>query len=211
MLKVGNAGEWDELRAFIATILPTKNGYEMWYSGLKTNLAEGQWIGYAESEDGINWSKLPENPIINTCPVWGKFGYLTGSVLKFDGYYHMWYTSFDMYGDRGRFGYAISDTSSPVHVQIDNYNIPENFSLSQNYPNPFNQKTTISYQLPVNSFVELSIYSVLGQKIQTLVSERKQSGIHKFEWDASGLTSGVYFYQLMAGTNIETKKLILLR
>jgi len=210
VLKVGETGEWDEMRAAIAFILPKDNGYEMWYSGMKTNLAEGQWIGYATSEDGINWTKDANNPIISSCPQWGKFGYLTGAVLKFNGYYHMWYSSFDMYGDRGRFGYAVSEIPDKV-ADLNNNIFPENFSLSQNYPNPFNPKTTISYQLPIDSFIELSIYSVLGQKIETLVSEPQQAGIHNFEWDASGLTSGVYFYQLKAGKNVETKKLILLR
>jgi len=212
VLKVGEAGEWDEMRTFIANILPKDNGYEMWYTGAGT-MSGGQWIGYATSENGINWMKHPDNPIITTLPTWGKFGYQTGTVLKYDEYYRMWYTSFDMYGDRGRFGYAVSPDTifGAVHLPLDRVKIPVEFSLFQNYPNPFNPKTTISYQLPVNSFVELSIYSVLGQKIETLVSEQKQAGIHKVEWDAGGLTSGVYCYQLVVGNNVETKKLILLR
>jgi uncharacterized Ntn-hydrolase superfamily protein len=93
-----------------------------------------------------------------------------------------------------------------------------NYSLYQNYPNPFNPKTTISYQLPIDSQVELTIYSITGQKIKTLVSEQQQAGYYKFGWDAGVLPSGVYFYQLMAGATdqvgvncLKTRKIILIK
>jgi len=96
-----------------------------------------------------------------------------------------------------------------------NNNIPYKFNLHQNYPNPFNPKTTISYQLPKDCFVELSIYSMLGQRIETLVSKRQNAGNYHFEWDAtsrqSEIASGVYFYQLTAGDFKQCKKLIVLK
>ncbi|MBC8185078.1 T9SS type A sorting domain-containing protein, partial [candidate division KSB1 bacterium] len=68
---------------------------------------------------------------------------------------------------------------APVSVrQRDNSTIPETTALMNNYPNPFNANTTISYQLSEDSFVELAIYTILGQKIETLVSERQNAGIH---------------------------------
>jgi hypothetical protein len=85
------------------------------------------------------------------------------------------------------------------------------FSLSQNYPNPFNPATVISYQLPVNSFVTLKIYDVLGNEITTLVNEEKPAGMFKLTWNATDIPSGVYFYQLKAGSYIDTRKMILLR
>jgi hypothetical protein len=88
---------------------------------------------------------------------------------------------------------------------------PDRFSLSQNYPNPFNSSTVISYQLPVNCQVELSIYNLLGQKVVTLASEKQSAGIYKLNWDASGLASGVYLYRLEAGKFVQTRKFILLR
>jgi len=97
-------------------------------------------------------------------------------------------------------------------------NVPTEFALHQNYPNPFNSSTTISYQLPVTSNVELTVYSITGQNITTLVSEQQQAGNHRFEWDAGDLASGVYFYRLVAKDSnsngksfVETKKLILLK
>ena len=71
-----------------------------------------------------------------------------------------------------------------------------NFQLYQNYPNPFNPKTVISYQLPVSSHVDLSIYNILGQKIATLVNEKQSVGNYKVEFNASDLVSGVYIYKL---------------
>jgi C1A family cysteine protease len=88
---------------------------------------------------------------------------------------------------------------------------PKSFYLNQNYPNPFNSSTVISYQLPVDSQLELSIYNLLGQKLVTLVSEKQSAGIHKFNWDAKGLASGVYLYRLEAGNFVQTRKLILVR
>ena len=88
---------------------------------------------------------------------------------------------------------------------------PEAFYLDQNYPNPFNPKTTINYELPTTNYVELSIYSLLGQKVATLVSQEQKAGYHQVEWNASGFASGVYFYRLKCNAGfIQTKKLILL-
>jgi hypothetical protein len=88
---------------------------------------------------------------------------------------------------------------------------PLTFTLFQNYPNPFNPKTAISYQLPVSSHVDLSIYNLLGQKVATLVSERQSAGAYKVEWDAGKLSSGVYLCRLHAGSHIQTKKMILIK
>ena len=88
---------------------------------------------------------------------------------------------------------------------------PFTFLLFQNYPNPFNPTTVISYQLPTNDFMRLEIYDVLGRKIKTLVSERQSAGAHSVTFNAGGLSSGVYFYRLTAGSFVETKKLMLIK
>jgi len=85
------------------------------------------------------------------------------------------------------------------------------FSLYQNYPNPFNPTTTISWQSPVSSWQTLKVYDVLGSEIATLVNEEKPAGSYEINFDAKGLTSGIYFYTLIAGSFRETKKMILLR
>ncbi len=86
------------------------------------------------------------------------------------------------------------------------------FELAQNYPNPFNPKTTISYQLPITSSVDLSIYNTLGQKVATLVSKKQLAGSHKVEWDATGFASGVYFCRLQTEAGfLQTRKLVLFK
>jgi hypothetical protein len=93
----------------------------------------------------------------------------------------------------------------------DEQKLPTEFNLAQNYPNPFNPTTIINYQLPSNSHVVLKVYNMLGQEAATLVNEKREAGKHTVEFDASRLTSGVYFYRIQAGSFTQTKKLLLLR
>ncbi|MBK9097147.1 MAG: T9SS type A sorting domain-containing protein [bacterium] len=95
------------------------------------------------------------------------------------------------------------------------------FHLEQNYPNPFNPSTKIKYTIPASSlnpfskgkgtFVTLKVYDILGNEVATLVNEEQQTGGYEIEFAAEGLTSGIYFYKLQAGSFSETKKMILLR
>lgn len=93
-------------------------------------------------------------------------------------------------------------------------NIPTKFELVQNYPNPFNPTTVISYNIPQlgkNVDVVLKVYDVLGREVQTLVNEVQKAGKYRVQFDASSLSSGIYFYNLNAGSYISTKKMILLK
>jgi hypothetical protein len=98
-----------------------------------------------------------------------------------------------------------------VHIETPSAINLTNFALFQNYPNPFNPTTVISYQLPVISDVELTIFNTIGQKVATLVSEKQPAGLHKYEWDAGNMASGIYYFKLWAGDFTQTKKLVLLR
>ncbi len=86
-------------------------------------------------------------------------------------------------------------------------NLPTGFELYQNYPNPFNPSTTIKYKIASAGLVKLKIYDVLGKEVSILVDEEKQPGIYKVEFNASKLSSGIYFYQLIAGDFVSVKKL----
>ncbi|MCI0555705.1 MAG: FG-GAP-like repeat-containing protein, partial [Anaerolineae bacterium] len=88
---------------------------------------------------------------------------------------------------------------------------PSSYSLSQNYPNPFNASTTIRYEIPNRTNVQLEVIDALGRQIAVLVNEEKEAGYHEVDWQANDIASGVYFYRLKAGSFVETKKLILLR
>ena len=83
--------------------------------------------------------------------------------------------------------------------------------LEQNYPNPFNPVTKIKYTIPEGTFVRLTVFDILGNEIALLVNEKKPAGSNDIEFDGIGLPSGIYFYQLRAGSFVETKKMILLR
>ncbi|AFH50014.1 5'-Nucleotidase domain protein [Ignavibacterium album JCM 16511] len=101
---------------------------------------------------------------------------------------------------------------STTEIETDKYSTStETFSLEQNYPNPFNPSTKISWQSPVNSHQTLKVYDVLGKEVATLVDEYRDSGKYEVEFDASKLSSGIYFYKLNAGSFCETKKMILIK
>ncbi len=102
----------------------------------------------------------------------------------------------------GKFKY-----SNVIEVNIQ----PTLFELSQNYPNPFNPCTRISWQSPISSHQTLKVYDVLGNGVVTLVDEVKPAGIYEVEFNASNLSSGVYYYKLQAGEFVETKKMVLIR
>jgi hypothetical protein len=88
---------------------------------------------------------------------------------------------------------------------------PNNFELAQNYPNPFNPTTSISYSIPNDGNVTLSIYDVIGNEVAVLVNGNKSAGTYSQNFDASNLTSGIYFYTIRADNFVETKKMLLIK
>jgi hypothetical protein len=98
-----------------------------------------------------------------------------------------------------------------VQAPESNNEAPKEFALYQNYPNPFNPSTKISWQSPVGSWQTLKIYDVLGKEVATLVNEFKPAGNYEVEFDATGLSSGVYFYTLRANDFEYSKSMILMK
>jgi Secretion system C-terminal sorting domain len=90
-------------------------------------------------------------------------------------------------------------------------NVPTEFSLSQNYPNPFNPSTTISFALPEDSYINLELYNSLGQLLKVIAKGEFSRGIHKINFSAGSLPSGVYFYKLITGGFTETRSMILIK
>jgi len=89
--------------------------------------------------------------------------------------------------------------------------LPSSYSLSQNYPNPFNPTTVISYSIPEKADVTLKVFNLLGQEVATLVNSAQSVGSHEINFNASNLTSGVYFYTIKAGDFTSTRKMMLIK
>jgi len=89
--------------------------------------------------------------------------------------------------------------------------LPGEYYLANNYPNPFNPTTTIEYSTPVTGQVKLTIYNILGEQVGHLVNEIQPAGDHSVTFDASGIASGMYFYQLEGSNFLKSKKMILLK
>ncbi|MFA6439906.1 MAG: T9SS type A sorting domain-containing protein [Bacteriovoracaceae bacterium] len=107
----------------------------------------------------------------------------------------------------GVFGFTA--TLTPALVNGGQPQLALAFQLFQNYPNPFNPTTTIHYHLPVKTFVTITVYDLLGREVATLVNEELRGGFYSVPFNASALSSGVYFYRMQAGYYTQTKKFIL--
>jgi photosystem II stability/assembly factor-like uncharacterized protein len=118
----------------------------------------------------------------------------------------------DDYLYAGPWGYSLFKTTTSTVTDIADIKFtPTGFSLEQNFPNPFNPNTIIKWQSPIGGLQTLKVYDVLGNEIAILVNEYRPAGNYEVNFDASGLTSGIYFYQLKAVSFVETKKMILVR
>jgi len=113
----------------------------------------------------------------------------------------------ELYDD---FGLLTPSSTTDVRA-LSNTPKPQAFDLAQNYPNPFNPVTVISYTLPNNGLVELTVYNMLGQEVAILVNKEQNAGIHKIEFNAMDIPSGVYFYNLNYNNKTITRKMILMK
>jgi photosystem II stability/assembly factor-like uncharacterized protein len=105
-------------------------------------------------------------------------------------------------------GKIFRSTYSTTGVSESHQREPSSFLLAQNYPNPFNPTTTIRFDLPQRSQVTLVVYDLLGREVKKLIEEFREAGRHSVSFDASDLSSGVYFYRLIAGGYVQTRKMI---
>jgi hypothetical protein len=144
----------------------------------------------------------------------GNFSYSTNLNIE-----SIAVTATDFWGNTSNFARLNIVTDVKEEEQI-----PSEFSLAQNYPNPFNPSTKIRYSIPSVTFssssraesrdgglVTLKVYDILGNEVATLVNEEKPAGSYEVEFNASQLSSGIYFYKLSAGTFTETKKMTVLK
>jgi hypothetical protein len=107
----------------------------------------------------------------------------------------------------------VTDTSDVNVTGVGDHEKPatRSYELACNYPNPFNPVTTIAYTIPARGRVSLKVFDILGRELRTLVDEDQQPGPHSVTFDASGISSGIYFYRLRAGSSVATQKMVLVR
>jgi hypothetical protein len=106
--------------------------------------------------------------------------------------------------------YGLYELQNPTNIVEEN-NLLSTYQLYQNYPNPYNPTTKIKFTIPRSELVKIKVYDILGKEIQILLNEYKQAGVYEVEFDASNLPSGIYFYRMISGDYLGTKKMILLR
>ena len=97
------------------------------------------------------------------------------------------------------------------NIQHEETKILKNFTLHQNYPNPFNPTTTIQFSIPQRSYVTLKVFDLLGREVATLVEGEYPQGSYKVDWRAENNSTGIYFYKIMAGDFVETKKMVVMK
>ncbi len=106
---------------------------------------------------------------------------------------------------------AKQSVTGMVGISTNNNEVPETYSLSQNYPNPFNPTTNIQFSIPKDGFVSLKVYNSSGQLVQVHTDGFMSAGSYNVDLDGTGLSSGIYFYTLVAGDFMQTKKMILVK
>lgn len=126
-------------------------------------------------------------------------------VVKGIGFYSHWWEI----GEEKLNGWIINGRQYGILVGIDEETLPIDYKLKiSNYPNPFNNQTIINYSIPDDSYINLTIYNILGEKIETLVDVVQVKGNHAIPWQAKGVSSGIYFAVLKFKNKIVTQKII---
>ena len=141
---------------------------------------------------------------------WSKVGFVTGNGNSNSP---KEYTFSDQPIKEGQYFYRLKQIDNDGKFEYSkvvevNYKLPIQFSLEQNYPNPFNPSTIIKYSVPKTSKVSLKIFDQLGKQVTEVVNEEQAAGNYEIKFNASGLSSGIYFYRLTSGSIISTQKMI---
>jgi hypothetical protein len=107
--------------------------------------------------------------------------------------------------------FGIENVNEITSIEIQQSEIPSDYSLEQNYPNPFNPSTLINFSIPENGMVTLKVFNILGQEVAELVNDVKTAGNYEVSFDASSLTSGMYIYTIQSGNFSASKKMMLVK
>ena len=198
------------------------NNFTLGYydSAKVTKITDGQiWINIDLIDDGRG-TLVEGGPDLWTDLV--QLNFISNNIVTSDVVFWETYSNYWSIYDSDNFTKWEKGTFDNVTTSLKNEDITNNdfnYSLNQNYPNPFNPLTTIQYSVNKESWVKLIVYNAIGQEVKTLVDETKQIGTYRTGFDATNLTSGIYFYKLQAGDPstgsgqafVETKKMILMK
>ncbi len=215
---------WEDDNIFYDTTNGMLTQFDIHYVGIKllsdetTSAQSFMWFdGY--DTDSLYWTNMAEGTFdIDTLVTNadGGVSILAGTQQNLSAY-----ASKDVY-----FAVAVgvdeTDLTDNMTLAVEKYNqitsiqsdiniIPKEFVLSQNYPNPFNPTTKITFGLPQQSEISLSVYNTIGEKVAELVNGELSAGTHTFNFDASNLSSGIYFYRLETSENVITKKMMFIK
>jgi hypothetical protein len=164
--------------------------------------------------DPIDYSVLISE---DSCASWKTYGPTADTLLQIHSpaqipgrYYWMVIASDGMHPRASSEIFAFT-IYSVTDADQNNRSMPDRFALHQNYPNPFNPSTTIKYDLPEGSEVQLIVYNALGEKAAELVNTFQKAGRYEVEWNGSGFTSGIYFCSIKAGNFSKIQKLVLMK
>ena len=199
ILRTWNGGVPVEFTSFTASV--NKNNVLLnWSTATELN-NQGFEIERASSKTSPrqeDWEKIGFVPGFGTTTEPKSYSYTDQSVNTGINYYRL--KQVDYNGS-----YEYSDV-----IEVD-YRTFNSYLLEQNYPNPFNPTTTIGFGIQNKSNVKITILNAIGEEVAVILNEEKDSGYHTVEFNAANLPSGVYFYQLQAGSFVETKKMVLMK
>jgi Secretion system C-terminal sorting domain len=194
MVDPGFGSSYADLLGAPGTTIPTENG-----TGLMPYIALARTSGgVADNIFGYKYSQ--PTGAEDWVPTWPVPEY-TDQVLMYSA--DLTATDGMKYGDPYWF-------TGVTDVEVIN-NIPSEFNLSNAYPNPFNPSTVINFGIPNSGMVSMSVYNMLGQLVSTIVDQHMNAGKYEINFDASSLTSGIYFYTLITNNHSSTKKMMLLK
>jgi hypothetical protein len=240
ILTKGSSGSWDGSYVQAGTVLLEGNTFRMWYDGSREPTPTNLWrIGVATAplvpvpveltsftvtsngkEVILKWSTVTElnnqGFEIQRSTEGIEFftvGFVNGHGTTTE---QQNYSYADRDLDNGKYFYRLKQVdyngsyeySDVVEIDFRTFN---SYLLEQCYPNPFNPTTTIGFGIQDKSNVKITILNAIGEEVAVVLNEEREPGFHQVEFNAANLPSGVYFYQLKAGSFVETKKMILMK
>ncbi len=166
-----------------------------WTTATETN---NSGFEIQKSDKNKNWEKVSFVEGKGTSTEINSYSYVDNSVVAGTFFYRLKQIDFD----------GTVDFSSEIEVNV---GTPVKYELAQNFPNPFNPTTNIRFSIPEQTNVKITVFTVLGQEVATVVDQNLEAGIHNFAFEASNLNSGVYYYRIKTDNFVEVKKMMLVK